>query len=95
MNLARNNCFRSFVIVFRGEWYITANYDATKDALRQIVDMPNRKLDLAIRFCLQNHGRLSGRKRSQHFNFLSDDEVERIEQAVEATWGKGPSARYV
>ena len=69
-----------------------ANYDATKDALRQIVDMPDRKLDLAIRFCLQNHGQLSRRKRAQHFSFLSDDEVERIEQAVEATWGKGPSA---
>ncbi len=47
-----------------------ANYDKAKKAIQQIVDMPDRKIDLFIRFCLQNNGRLSQTKRSGHFPFL-------------------------
>lgn len=64
-----------------------ANYDKTKKAVQEIVDMPDRKIDLFIRFCLQNNGRLSERKRAGHFNFLSDDEIARIEQAVQVAYG--------
>jgi hypothetical protein len=39
-----------------------ANYDATKHAIRNIVDMPDRLIDLFIRFCFQNNGRLPARK---------------------------------
>ena len=39
-----------------------ANYDDTKKAIQEIVDMPDRQIDLFIRFCLQNKGRLSARK---------------------------------
>jgi Fic/DOC family len=60
-----------------------ANYDKTKEALQGIVDMPDRHVDLFIRFCLQNHGRLSARKRSGHFAFLTDDEVARMQAAVQ------------
>ncbi len=67
-----------------------ANYDRTKHAIREIADIPDRKIDIFIRFCLQNDGRLSGRKRSDHFAFLSDDEVARMEQAVRA----GYSSRF-
>jgi len=49
--------------------------------------MPDRKIDLFIRFCLQNNGRLSARKRSSQFDFLSDEEVAGIEQAVRAAYG--------
>jgi len=59
-----------------------ANYDNTKQAIQEIVDMPDRKIDLFIKFCLQNNGHLSARKRSSHFSFLSDDEISRLEQAV-------------
>jgi hypothetical protein len=59
-----------------------AKYDATKKAIQDIVDMPDRKIDLFIRFCLQNNGQLSDRKRSGQFDFLSDDEVARMEHAV-------------
>lgn len=58
------------------------NYDETKKAIQEIVDMPDRKIDLIIRFCLQNNGRLSARKRASHFDFLSDGEIARMEQAV-------------
>ena len=64
-----------------------ANYDETKDAIQEIVDMPDQKIDLFIRFCLQNNGKLSIRKRSNHFDFLSDDEINQMEQAVLSAYG--------
>ncbi len=66
-----------------------ANYDETKKAIQAIADMPDRKIDLFIRFCLQNNGRLSARKRTSHFDFLSDEEVACMEQAVLAAYGNG------
>ncbi len=63
-----------------------ANYDETKRAIQEIVDMPDRQIDLFIRFCLQNNGRLSERKRSDHFGSLSEDEIHRIEQAVQSAY---------
>ena len=64
-----------------------ANYDQTKRAIQQVVDMPDRQIDLFIRFCLQNHSRLSAAKRVSHFDFLSDVEIEKMQQAVEAAYG--------
>jgi hypothetical protein len=64
-----------------------ANYDDTKMAIQEIVDMPDRQIDLFIRFCLQNNGRLSVRKRASHFNFLSEDEIARMEQAIQSAYG--------
>ncbi|MBD3239868.1 MAG: cell filamentation protein Fic [Chitinivibrionales bacterium] len=59
-----------------------ANYDRTKRALQDIVDMPDQRIDLFIRLVTQNNGRLSAKKRASHFGFLSDDEVSRMERAV-------------
>lgn len=53
-----------------------------RKAIQEIVDMPDRKIDLFIRRCLQDDGRFSARNRATHFDFLSDEEVTRIEQAV-------------
>ena len=66
-----------------------ANYDHTKQAIQAVVDMPDRQIDLFIRFCLQNNGRLSARKRTSHFEFLSDREVTHIEEAVRSAYGHG------
>ena len=63
-----------------------ANYDETKKAIQEIVDMPDRQIDLFIRFCLQNNGRLSERKRANHFDSLSEDEIHRMEQAVQSAY---------
>jgi hypothetical protein len=49
--------------------------------------MPDRQIDLFIRFCLQNNGRLSARKRASHFHFLSDEENASLEQAVLSAYG--------
>ncbi len=64
-----------------------ANYDQTKKAIQEIVDMPDRQVDLFIRFCLQNNGRLSARKRASRFDFLSDAEVIRMEQNIQSVYG--------
>lgn len=59
-----------------------ANYDNTKRAIQDIIDMPNRLIDLFIRLCLQNNSSLSAKKRSAHFDFLTDEELSAMEQAV-------------
>jgi len=51
--------------------------------------MPDRQIDLFIRFCVQNNGRLSARKRGSHFDFLSDEELAWMEQAVTAAYSIG------
>jgi len=59
-----------------------ANYDNTKKAIQDIIDMPDRLIDLFIQLCLQNNGNLSARRRSSHFDFLADAELSSMEQAV-------------
>ena len=70
-----------------GELAFLANYDKTKKAIQEIVDMPDRQIDLFIRFCLQNNGQLSGQKRASHFDFLLDEEIASLEQAVQSAYG--------
>lgn len=59
-----------------------ANYDNTKKAIQDIIDMPDRLIDLFIQLCLQNNGSLSDKKRSAHFDFLTGEELTLMEQAV-------------
>ncbi len=59
-----------------------AHYDTAKRAIQDIIDMPDRLIDLFMQVCLQNNGSLSARKRSAHFKFLTDDEISDMEQAV-------------
>jgi hypothetical protein len=64
------------------ELQFLVNYDTTRLAIQEIVDMPDRLVDLFIRFCLQNHLKLSTRKREEFFNMLSAREVAMMEDAV-------------
>ena len=59
-----------------------ANYDSTKKAIQDVIDMPDRLIDLFIRICLENNGRLSANKRKSHFDFLSDDELFSMETII-------------
>ncbi len=59
-----------------------ASYDKTKKAIQDIIDMPDRLIDKFIQLCLQTGGNLSARKRSAHFDFLTDSELAEAEQAV-------------
>jgi hypothetical protein len=58
------------------------NYDAAKRAIQDIVDMPDRLIDLFIRLCFQNKGVLSSAKRNSQFPMLTNDEVARMQAAV-------------
>jgi hypothetical protein len=66
-----------------GELDFLVSYGRIKRALQEIVDMPDRRLDLFIRLCTQNKGRLAAGKRDE-FNELSDAEVRSMEKAVQA-----------
>jgi hypothetical protein len=58
------------------------NYEKARRGIRQVVDMPDRRIDLFIRLCLQNSGVLSQKKRTAHFAELSDDEIDKMQRAV-------------
>ena len=63
------------------------NYDAFRRHIEQLVDMPERTIDLLFRFLRQNDGRLSRRACAKEFTALSDDEVARIEAIYATTFG--------
>jgi hypothetical protein len=65
-----------------------ATYDEAKRAIQEIVDLPDRQIDLFIRFCLQNNGLLSPRKRASHFDSLSEGEIAHVEQVIQSAFGK-------
>ncbi len=59
-----------------------AKYDRTKQAIQEIADIPDRLIDLFIKFCQQNNGCLEAKKRESYFSFLTDDELSHMENAV-------------
>ena len=71
----------------RTEWKVELDwlesYDRMRCAMRSIVDMPDKKADQFIRFVFQNGGRLAARKR-ELFSELTDNEISRLESAVNA-----------
>lgn len=62
------------------------NYDNTKKLIQGIIDMPDRKIDLFIRLVLQNKGSLSVGKRSSHFDFLTEEELQEMEQTIKVEY---------
>jgi hypothetical protein len=55
-------------------------YDELKRGIQNIVDMPDKKVDLMILFLHQNKGKLASRKRKL-YKELSDNEIKEMEQA--------------
>ena len=55
--------------------------------MRAVVEMPENRLDLFIRLCLQGDGRLSQRKRAQ-FPELTDGECAELEAIVAEAAGQ-------
>ena len=64
-----------------------ASFDRAKSAVQNIVDMPDRKIELFIHLCRQNGGRLSRGKRASQFAMLSDAEIAAMEEAIGSAWG--------
>ncbi|MCB1884951.1 MAG: Fic family protein [Geminicoccaceae bacterium] len=66
-------------------------FDRVMAALKERVDMPDRRAGRFIQFCLQNGGRLSKAKRGA-FSELTDAEVADLEEVVRAaSAGTGPA----
>jgi len=59
-----------------------SKYDASKRAIQKIIDMPDRQIDLFIRFTTQNGGKLSENKRKKYFDFLTKDEINEMERSL-------------
>jgi hypothetical protein len=56
-------------------------YDAFAGRVLRVLDMPNRTLDLLLRFLRQSGGTLSKRARAKEFALLTEEEVAAVEQA--------------
>lgn len=67
----------------KGELGFLAVYDRALTAVRDIIDMPDRRASRLVRLCMQNGGLLS-RARRDMFSELSDDEVATLEAAVQS-----------
>lgn len=65
----------------REELSFLAVFDKATAAMREIVDMPDRRLHLFFKLCMQNAGRLSKAKRAD-FQELTDAEVSALESAI-------------
>ncbi len=59
------------------------HYDRAKRLVQAVADIPDRLIDLFIHCCAQNHGKLSKGKRNSLFAKLTDNELDRMEQAVQ------------
>jgi hypothetical protein len=70
-----------------------ARYDRFRGRIEDIVDMPDRTVDLLFRFLHQNGGRLSKRAREQEFARLTDAEVADVEEAYRASFAGDAEAR--
>ena len=60
-------------------------FDDAKRRLAQVIDLPDRLASLFIQFCAQNGGSLSARKREDYFEVLTEQELSRMQAAVQAS----------
>ncbi len=63
---------------FENEIKFLINYDETKREIQDIVDIPDKLIDLFIKLVMQNHGELGNQKRIKYFDKLSDDEINQL-----------------
>ena len=61
-------------------------HDRAVRAMRRVIDLPDRLESLFIQLCRDNGFRLSQTKRRAFFDMLSDEEIARLEAAVEAAF---------
>ena len=67
----------------KDELDLVAIYDASLSAVRDIIDMPDRRASLFVRLCLQNGGRLGKAKRDL-LKEVTDGELDVLQEAMEA-----------
>lgn len=62
-------------------------YDLLNTFIKNYIDIPDRLVDLLIRFLSQNNGQLSKRAREREFDKLTDSEIVAIEQKYLEVFG--------
>ena len=62
-------------------------YDYLNEFIQNYIDMPDKLVDLLIRFLVQNTGKLSKRAREREFEKLTDREIHAIEQKYAEIFG--------
>ena len=62
-------------------------YDQFDEFIKNYIDMPDKLVDLLIRFITQNNGTLSKRAREKEFEKLADREIQAIEQKYAEIFG--------
>ncbi len=62
-------------------------YDYLNEFIKNYIDMPDKLVDLFIRFLVQNAGKLSKRAREREFEKLTDREIHAIEQKYAEIFG--------
>jgi Fic family protein len=62
-------------------------FDSAMQAIKEIIDMPDRKASLLVRFILQNRGNLSNNKRKD-FMEVTDEEISMIETSIQDISGQ-------
>jgi hypothetical protein len=67
-------------------------FDRALTALSAIADWPAHSLELFIHVVRQNEGRLSAKKRKSHFQWMTDQEMNRFEAMVERRAAHGAGA---
>jgi len=72
----------------KGELDFIIWYDELLKSLREIVDMPDRKIDLFIKLCIQNKGRIASGKR-KIFEKLTDSEISHMEKTIQKHMKEG------
>lgn len=73
---------------FKDELSYLAHYDQAKEALQEIVDMPDRLINLFITVTSKNKGILSHNKRTNYFAMLTDDEIRQMETVIQQLFFK-------
>lgn len=69
-------------------------YDLLNGFIKNYIDMPDRLVDLLIRFLSQNEGKLSKRKREKEFEELTEKEIQAIEAKYTEIFSAGGSNLY-
>ena len=83
---------RTITTDFQAELQFLQDYDLMKEQIKNCVDMPDQSIDLFIKCVRQNNGKLSARKREQHFSMLTDDEIRLLEQIISRVSGRTETA---
>lgn len=89
MRLNRQNFFSSVLIeetvnkTLPEEVDYLKKYDTLNNFIKNYIDMPDKLVDLLIRFLDQNSGKLSKRAREKEFSQLTESEIVAIEHKYE------------